>query len=303
MLIIPAIDLKDGKCVRLIQGRMQDETVYSNDPEAVARRWADSGAQMLHVVDLDAAVHGTSFNQTCIAGIIRAAGIPVQVGGGMRDVGAVAASLEAGAQRVIMGTAAVENPAFVREACRIFPNRIAVGIDARQGRVAIRGWTRTTETSAVDLARQLEDAGVCALIFTDIQRDGMQIGPNIEETRKLAASVGTEGATVSTTAPVPPSVSFTVIVTVLPSSIATTVALIVTAVWRSVNLLSPINVASMLCYLLYPCDWLVASSSVCWHVATETSIVGGGRGARRGGGQAGGGTERGGGWVGVGGGV
>lgn len=189
MLIIPAIDLKDGKCVRLIQGRMQDETVYSNDPEAVARRWADSGAQMLHVVDLDAAVHGTSFNQTCIAGIIRAAGIPVQVGGGMRDVGAVAASLEAGAQRVIMGTAAVENPAFVREACRIFPNRIAVGIDARQGRVAIRGWTRTTETSAVDLARQLEDAGVCALIFTDIQRDGMQIGPNIEETRKLAASV------------------------------------------------------------------------------------------------------------------
>lgn len=189
MLIIPAIDLKDGRCVRLIQGRMQDETVYSNDPEAVARRWVDCGAPMLHVVDLDAAVHGTSLNQTCIAGIIRAAGIPVQVGGGMRDVGAVAAGLEAGAQRVIVGTAAVENPAFVREVCRIFPGRIAVGIDARQGRVAVRGWTRTTEMSTVDLARQLEDAGVCALIFTDIQRDGMQTGPNIEETRKLAAAV------------------------------------------------------------------------------------------------------------------
>jgi phosphoribosylformimino-5-aminoimidazole carboxamide ribotide isomerase len=189
MLIIPAIDLKDGKCVRLVQGRMQDETVYSHDPEAVARRWADSGAQVLHVVDLDAAVHGTLLNQARIAGIIRVAGIPVQVGGGMRDVQAVATSLESGAHRVIIGTAAIENPAFVREVCRSFPGRIAAGIDARQGRVAIRGWTRTTETLAVDLARRLEDAGVCALIFTDIQRDGMQTGPNIEETRKLATSV------------------------------------------------------------------------------------------------------------------
>jgi phosphoribosylformimino-5-aminoimidazole carboxamide ribotide isomerase len=168
---------------------MQDETVYSNDPEAVARRWVSLGAQMLHVVDLDAAVLGTPFNQTQIAGIIRAAGIPVQVGGGMRDLDAVAAGLEAGAQRVIVGTAAIEDPAFVREACQAYPGRIAVGIDARQGRVAIRGWTRTTETSAIDLARQLEEAGACAIIFTDIQRDGMQIGPNIEETRKLAVSV------------------------------------------------------------------------------------------------------------------
>jgi phosphoribosylformimino-5-aminoimidazole carboxamide ribotide isomerase len=189
MLVIPAIDLKDGKCVRLIQGRMQDETVYSNDPEAVARRWVDAGAEMLHVVDLDAAVQGTPCHQTQIAAIIRAAGIPVQVGGGMRDVDAVAAGLASGAQRVIIGTGAIENPAFVREACRVFPGRIAVGIDARQGRVAIQGWTQTTETLAVDLARQLEDVGVCALIFTDIQRDGMQTGPNIEETRKLAASV------------------------------------------------------------------------------------------------------------------
>jgi phosphoribosylformimino-5-aminoimidazole carboxamide ribotide isomerase len=189
MLIIPAIDLKDGKCVRLIQGRMQEETVYSDDPEAVARRWADSGARMLHVVDLDAAVHGTAFNHRRIRGLIRSAGIPVQVGGGMRDLDAVAAALEAGAARVIIGTGAVENPAFVRDACRSYPGRIAVGIDAREGRVATRGWTRTTEVLAVELARQLEDAGVCTVIFTDIQRDGMQTGPNVTETRKLAESI------------------------------------------------------------------------------------------------------------------
>jgi len=189
MLIIPAIDLKDGKCVRLIQGRMQEETVYSDDPEAVARRWADSGARMLHVVDLDAAVHGTAFNHRRIRGLIRSAGIPVQVGGGMRDLDAVAAALEAGAARVIIGTGAVENPAFVRNACRSYPGRIAVGIDAREGRVATRGWTRTTEVLAVELARRLEDAGVCTVIFTDIQRDGMQTGPNIPETRKLAESI------------------------------------------------------------------------------------------------------------------
>jgi phosphoribosylformimino-5-aminoimidazole carboxamide ribotide isomerase len=189
MMIIPAIDLKQGRCVRLIQGRMQEETVYSEEPEAMARRWADGGAQMLHVVDLDAAVQGQACNRASIAAIIRAVAVPVQVGGGMRDMTAVAASVESGAQRVVVGTAAIVNPAFVREACREYPGRIAVGIDARRGRVAIQGWTRTTETHAVDLARQLEDAGVCAVIFTDIQRDGMQTGPNLEETRKLAESV------------------------------------------------------------------------------------------------------------------
>lgn len=189
MLIIPAIDLKNGRCVRLMQGRMQDETVYSEDPRAVARRWTDAGAPMLHVVDLDAAVHGSSANRTHIDAIIQTAGVPVQVGGGMRRLDAVAANLASGAQRVVVGTAAIENPAFVREACRLYPGRIAAGIDARRGRVAIHGWTRTTETLAVDLARRLEDAGVCAIVFTDIQRDGMQVGPNIAETRKLAASV------------------------------------------------------------------------------------------------------------------
>jgi phosphoribosylformimino-5-aminoimidazole carboxamide ribotide isomerase len=189
MLIIPAIDVKDGKCVRLLQGRMQDETVYSDDPQAVARRWADAGARWLHVVDLDAAVHGSPRNQACIGRIIQSAGIPVQVGGGMRDVRAVAACLETGAARVIVGTAAVEDMNFVRSICRVHPGRIAVGIDARQGRVATHGWTRTTDIQAVELGRHMEDAGAAALIFTDIHRDGMQTGPNIEETRRLAEAV------------------------------------------------------------------------------------------------------------------
>ena len=189
MLIIPAIDLKDGKCVRLSQGRMQDETVYSDDPEAMALRWAGAGARLLHVIDLDAAVQGRPRNQACIARIIRAAGIPVQVGGGMRDLRAVDACLEMGAFRVIVGTAAVQDMNFIRTIGRVHPGRISVGIDARQGRVATHGWTRTTSIQAVDLGRQMEDAGVAALIFTDIHRDGMQTGPNIEETRRLAEAV------------------------------------------------------------------------------------------------------------------
>ena len=189
MLIIPAIDLKDGKCVRLVQGRMQDETVYSDDPEAMALRWASAGARLLHVVDLDAAVEGSPRNQECIARIIRSAGIPVQVGGGMRDLRAVEAYLEIGASRVIVGTAAVQDMDFVRTICRVHPGRVVAGIDARQGRAATHGWTRTTDIQAVELGRQMEAAGVAALIFTDIQRDGMQIGPNIAETRRLAEAV------------------------------------------------------------------------------------------------------------------
>jgi phosphoribosylformimino-5-aminoimidazole carboxamide ribotide isomerase len=189
MLIIPAIDLKDGKCVRLVQGRMQDETVYSDDPEAMALRWAGAGAQLLHVVDLDAAVEGGPRNQDCIARIIRSAGMPVQVGGGMRDRRAVDTCLEMGAFRVIVGTAAVQDMKFVRAICRVHPGRVIAGIDAREGRVATHGWTRTTDIQAIDLGRQMEDAGVAALIFTDIHRDGMQTGPNIEETRRLAQAV------------------------------------------------------------------------------------------------------------------
>jgi phosphoribosylformimino-5-aminoimidazole carboxamide ribotide isomerase len=155
----------------------------------MARRWADAGARLLHVVDLDAAVHGSPRNSGCIGRIIQAAGIPVQVGGGIRDLRAVDVCLEMGAARVIVGTAAVQDMNFVRTICRVHPDRITVGIDARQGRVATHGWTRTTDIQAVDLGRQMEDAGVAALIFTDIHRDGMQTGPNIEETRRLAEAV------------------------------------------------------------------------------------------------------------------
>jgi phosphoribosylformimino-5-aminoimidazole carboxamide ribotide isomerase len=190
MLIIPAIDLKDGKCVRLLQGRFQDETVYSDDPEAVARRWADAGAELLHVVDLDAAVLGASRNRGCIDRIIQAAGIPVQVGGGMRDIPSVKACLEMGAHRAVIGTAAVLDAALLNELCRLYPQRIAVGIDARQGFVATHGWTRTTHIRAVDLGRQVQAAGAAAIIFTDIHRDGMQTGPNLAETRSLAEAVG-----------------------------------------------------------------------------------------------------------------
>ena len=189
MLIIPAIDLKDGKCVRLVQGRMQDETIYADDPAAMARRWADAGAELLHVVDLDGAVSGKPRNTQVVARILESIRIPVQVGGGVRDSQTVQAYLEQGVRRVVIGTEAISNPPWLREVCREHPGRIAVGIDARNGRVATHGWTRTTEIEAVDLARRLQDCGIAAVIFTDIQRDGMQTGPNIEETRRLAESI------------------------------------------------------------------------------------------------------------------
>jgi phosphoribosylformimino-5-aminoimidazole carboxamide ribotide isomerase len=189
MLIIPAIDLKDGKCVRLTQGRMQDETVYSDDPVSVARRWAAAGAEWLHVVDLDAAVAGHTRNRDCIGRIVDAVGLPVQVGGGLRTAADVDACLSIGVRRAIIGTAATGDLAFLRDLCRRHPGRIAVGIDARNGRVATHGWTRTSDIEAVDLARRVEDAGVAAIIFTDIHRDGMQTGPNIDETRKIAEAV------------------------------------------------------------------------------------------------------------------
>ncbi len=189
MWIIPAIDLKDGRCVRLTQGRMQDETVYSDDPVSVARRWAAAGAEWLHVVDLDAAVDGQTRNRDCIGRIVGAVGIPVQVGGGLRTAADVDACLSIGVRRAIIGTAATGDLAFLRDLCRRHPGRIAVGIDARNGRVATHGWTRTTDIAAVDLAQRVEEAGVAAIIFTDIHRDGMQTGPNIDETRRLAEAV------------------------------------------------------------------------------------------------------------------
>ena len=189
MIIIPAIDLKKGKCVRLLQGRMDQETVFSDAPVDMALRWEKEGADIIHIVDLDGAVQKQPENFNSIKQILEKVKIPVQIGGGIRDENAIKMYLDLGAARVIIGTEAIKNPAMVKKACRAFPGRIIVGIDARNGLVAVEGWTQTTTTRAVDLAKEFEDSGVYAINFTDIHRDGMQTGPNIEETRLLAEAV------------------------------------------------------------------------------------------------------------------
>jgi len=189
MIVIPAIDIKGGRCVRLLQGRMDAETVFSDDPAAMARQWADQGAEMIHVVDLDGALEKTPKNLDAIRSILDSVQVPVQVGGGIRTAENIRAFLDLGVYRVIIGTEAIRNPELVTEACKNFPDRIVVGIDARDGWAAIEGWTETTRIRAVDLARQFEDSGVAAVNFTDIHRDGMQTGPNIEETRRMAEAV------------------------------------------------------------------------------------------------------------------
>lgn len=189
MIIIPAIDIKGGRCVRLLQGRMDAETVFSDDPSAMARQWADQGAEIIHVVDLDGAVEKTPKNLDAVRRILDSVQIPVQVGGGIRTAENIQAFLDLGVKRVIIGTEAIRNPDLVTDACKAFPDRIVVGIDARDGWAAIEGWTETTRVRAVDLARRFEDSGIAAINFTDIHRDGMQTGPNIAETRRMAESV------------------------------------------------------------------------------------------------------------------
>lgn len=189
MIIIPAIDIKNGKCVRLLQGKMDQETVFSHDPAKMAVKWADMGAEIIHIVDLDGAVEKQPKNLDTIKGILAAVDVPVQVGGGIRDEHTIEQYIELGIKKVIIGTEAIKNPSLVKNACKKFPGQIVVGIDARNGLVAIEGWTQTTKTLAIDLAREFEDSGVAAINFTDIHRDGMQTGPNIEETRKLAESI------------------------------------------------------------------------------------------------------------------
>ncbi|MFZ2631221.1 MAG: 1-(5-phosphoribosyl)-5-[(5-phosphoribosylamino)methylideneamino]imidazole-4-carboxamide isomerase [Desulfosalsimonadaceae bacterium] len=189
MIVIPAIDIKNGKCVRLLQGRMDAETVFSDDPAAMGARWEAEGAQLIHVVDLDGAVGKRPVNLETIRGIIDRVSVPIQVGGGIRDIETIRMYMDQGVSRVVIGTEAIKNPDLVKHACREFPNRIVVGIDAKGGKVAIEGWTQTTGVSAVDLARQFEDCGVAAINFTDIERDGMRSGPNLKETEKLAASI------------------------------------------------------------------------------------------------------------------
>jgi len=189
MLIVPAIDLKGGKCVRLLRGEMHAETVYGDDPVAMGRRWVGEGAEYLHVVDLDGAVSGQAVNGAAIAALCKALPIPIEVGGGVRSVARAEELLALGADRVIFGTSALAQPEVVREACRRFPGRVAVGIDARDGKVAVQGWTETSDTSAVSLAQQVEQFGACRVIYTDISRDGTQQGVNVAATRAIAEAI------------------------------------------------------------------------------------------------------------------
>ncbi|UCE55979.1 MAG: 1-(5-phosphoribosyl)-5-[(5-phosphoribosylamino)methylideneamino]imidazole-4-carboxamide isomerase [Desulfobacterales bacterium] len=189
MIIIPAVDIKDGKCVRLLQGRMEDETVFSQDPAAMARRWAEAGAELIHVIDLDGAFAKHPQNISAIRKILKHVDVPVQLGGGIRNRDTVQMFLDMGIKRVIIGTEAIQNPRLLKEACAEFPNQIVLGIDARNGYVAIDGWTRTTRVQAIDLAKQFENCKLAAINFTDIYRDGMQTGPNLIEIQRLAESV------------------------------------------------------------------------------------------------------------------
>ncbi|OQW74029.1 MAG: 1-(5-phosphoribosyl)-5-[(5-phosphoribosylamino)methylideneamino]imidazole-4-carboxamide isomerase [Proteobacteria bacterium ST_bin11] len=190
MLLIPAIDLKEGKCVRLRQGRMEDDTVFSDDPVAVAGRWVEAGAKRLHLVDLDGAFAGKPKNAEVINAIVQAyPDVPVQIGGGIRDEDTIQAYLEVGVQYVIIGTKAVSEPHFVRDVAIEFPGHIIIGLDAKDGKVAIDGWSKLSRHDVIDLAQKFEANGVAAIIYTDISRDGMMQGVNVEATAKLARSV------------------------------------------------------------------------------------------------------------------
>ncbi len=189
MILYPAIDLKDGQCVRLLRGEMDKATVFGDDPAAQARAFQDAGCAWLHLVDLNGAFAGTPVNAKAVEAILAATDVPAQLGGGIRDMATIEAWLDKGLARVILGTVAVENPGLVRDAARAFPGQVAVGIDARAGRVATKGWAEETDVDATDLARSFEDAGVAALIYTDIERDGAMQGPNIEATAALASAV------------------------------------------------------------------------------------------------------------------
>lgn len=189
MILFPAIDLKDGRCVRLKQGNMQQVTVFNDDASAQARAFEAGGFEWLHVVDLNGAFAGRSVNAEVIRAIRSAISIPMQLGGGIRDLAGVEAWLSAGVTRIILGTAAVRNPALVKEASRLYPGRIAVGIDARDGFVAVEGWAEASTLSATELGKRFEDAGVAAIIFTDIARDGMLKGVNVEATAALAQAI------------------------------------------------------------------------------------------------------------------
>lgn len=189
MILFPAIDLKDGKCVRLKLGDMSQATVFNDDPAAQARSFERQGFEWLHLVDLNGAFEGKSVNAAAVEAILKAIRLPVQLGGGIRSFGQIEAWLERGIRRVILGTVALRDPALVNSACRAFPGRIAVGIDAKGGRVAVEGWAETSDLTAIELGRRFADVGISAIIFTDIDRDGVLKGLNIESTLELAQAV------------------------------------------------------------------------------------------------------------------
>jgi len=186
MIVFPAIDLKDGQAVRLVRGEMESATVFNKDPAAQARSFAEVGFAWLHLVDLNGAFAGKPVNREAVEGVLNAVDLPVQLGGGIRDMATVEAWLAAGVRRVILGTAAVKDPAFVKDACRKFPGRVVLGIDARAGRVAVEGWAETSEMMARDLAERFADSGAAAIVYTDIDRDGALEGANVEATLALA---------------------------------------------------------------------------------------------------------------------
>ena len=189
MILYPAIDLKDGQCVRLLRGEMAAATVFSDDPAEQAASFAEAGCQWLHIVDLNGAFEGRPVNADAVEAILAAVDVPCQLGGGIRDMATIEGWLGRGVHRVILGTVAVESPDLVRDAARAFPGRIAVGLDARGGKVATRGWAEETGATATDLARSFEDAGIDAVIYTDIERDGAMGGPNVAATEALARAV------------------------------------------------------------------------------------------------------------------
>ncbi len=190
MLLIPAIDLKEGQCVRLRQGKMEDDTVFSDDPVAMASKWVEAGARRLHIVDLDGAFAGKPKNAEVIHAIAEAhPDLRIQIGGGIRDEDTIAGYLDAGVSYVIIGTKAVQEPHFINEVCAEFPNRIIVGLDAKDGKVAVDGWSKLSKHDVIDMAQRFEQDGVEAIVYTDISRDGMMQGVNIESTVKLAQAV------------------------------------------------------------------------------------------------------------------
>ncbi len=186
MIIYPAIDLKDGQCVRLYKGDMTKDTIYNDDPASQALEWARSGFGWLHIVDLNGAIDGAPVNQTPVRDILKTVDLPVQLGGGIRDLKQIERWLEEGISRVILGTIALRNPEIVKKACRLFPDQIAVGIDARNGMVAVEGWVEESNMPATTLAKMFEDEGVCTIIYTDIDRDGTGEGVNLESTKTLS---------------------------------------------------------------------------------------------------------------------